>query len=269
MRDLVNRGDGPYVTRCCIGSSVTMETEALPRPVRVTAALKNDPGEMGPSDWRRKQGYREGTSSSTSQMLATGAALHRRTGSRARESDRYRDQRIGLHRFWVSIQVNHRTCRFRRLTFDMSLESGMARSAWSGTASRHKPFEGRRAMRFMILIKSSPEMEAGVFPDPKVKAVLAKFSEELTKAGVMLGAEGLLPSVTGARVKFSGEKHTVIDGPFPETKELIAGFWLWEVKSKEEAIAWVKRCPNPPGADWEMEIRQVSRCQDHATDVAS
>ncbi len=121
-------------------------------------------------------------------------------------------------------------------------------------------------MRFMILIKSNPEMEAGNLPDEEVKAELGKFNEELTRAGVMLGAEGLLPSSTGARVKFSGDKHTVIDGPFPETKELIAGFWLLEVASQEKAIEWVKRCPNPRGIDWEMEIRQVSGCQAHGQD---
>ena len=121
-------------------------------------------------------------------------------------------------------------------------------------------------MRYMILIKSNPEMETGVLPDEPLKAELARFMEELNRAGVLRGSEGLLPSSTGARVVFSGEKRTVLDGPFPETKELIAGFWLWDVESREEAIEWVKRCPNPRGINWEMEIRQVSGCQDQGGD---
>ena len=100
-------------------------------------------------------------------------------------------------------------------------------------------------MRFMILIKADKNSEAGVLPDEKLLTEMGKFNEELVKAGVMLAGEGLQPSSKGARVKFSGSKRTVIDGPFAETKELIAGFWLWQVKSKEEAIEWVKRCPNP------------------------
>src|SRR3954462_6833413 len=103
-------------------------------------------------------------------------------------------------------------------------------------------------MRFMILIKATKESEAGVLPDEKILTEMGKFNEELVKAGVMLSGEGLQPSSKGARVRFSGSKRTVIDGPFAETKELIAGFWMWQVKSKEEAIEWVKRCPNPmPG----------------------
>ena len=113
-------------------------------------------------------------------------------------------------------------------------------------------------MRFMVMVKATTASEAGVLPDEKLLVAMGKFNEELVKAGVLLAGEGLQASSKGARVKFSGEKRTVIDGPFAETKELVAGFWLWQVKSKAEAIEWVKRCPNPfPGGDSEIEIRQV------------
>jgi hypothetical protein len=117
-------------------------------------------------------------------------------------------------------------------------------------------------MRFMILIKADKNTEAGVMPSEKLLTEMGKFNEELVKAGVMLAGEGLHPSSKGARVRFSGTKRTVIDGPFTETKELIAGFWLWQVKSKEEAIEWVKRCPNPLEGDSEIEIRQVFEAED-------
>ena len=118
-------------------------------------------------------------------------------------------------------------------------------------------------MRFMILIKATKDSEEGVMPDQKLLADMGKFNEELVKAGVMLDGEGLHPSSKGARVKFSGTKRTVIDGPFPETKELIAGYWVWRVKSKQEAIDWVKRCPNPmPDIESEIEIRQVFEAED-------
>ena len=117
-------------------------------------------------------------------------------------------------------------------------------------------------MRFMILVKASKESEAGVMPSQQLLTEMGKFNEELVKAGVMLAGEGLHPSSKGARVRFSGGKRTVIDGPFAETKELIAGFWIWQVKSKEEAIEWVKRCPNPAPGDSEIEIRQVFESED-------
>jgi hypothetical protein len=118
-------------------------------------------------------------------------------------------------------------------------------------------------MRFMILVKADKNSEAGVLPDEKLLAEMGKFNEELVKAGVMLAGEGLQPSSKGARVKFSGSKRTVLDGPFAETKELIAGYWLWQVKSKEEAVEWVKRCPNPfPGTESEIEIRQLFEAED-------
>ena len=122
-------------------------------------------------------------------------------------------------------------------------------------------------MRFMILVKADKNSEAGVLPDQKLLADMGKYNEELVKAGILLAGEGLQPSSKGARVKFSGDKRTVIDGPFSETKELIAGFWLWQVKSKEEAIEWVKRCPNPfPGTESEIEIRQVFEAEDFGAD---
>ncbi len=118
-------------------------------------------------------------------------------------------------------------------------------------------------MRFMILIKADSNSERGVMPDERLLTEMGKFNEELVKAGVMLAGEGLHPSSKGARVRFSGAKRTVIDGPFTETKELIAGFWLWQVKSRDEAIEWVKRCPNPmPGTETEVEIRQVFETED-------
>jgi len=117
-------------------------------------------------------------------------------------------------------------------------------------------------MRFMVMVKATKESEAGAMPDRKLLADMGKFNEELTKAGVMLAGEGLHPSSRGARVKFSGSKRTVVDGPFAETKELVAGFWLWQVKSKEEAIEWVKRCPNPMEGESEIEIRQIFEAED-------
>ena len=117
-------------------------------------------------------------------------------------------------------------------------------------------------MRFMILLKADKNTEAGALPDEKLLTEMGKYNEELVKAGVLLAAEGLHPSSTGARVRFSGGKRTVTDGPFSEPKELIAGFWLFQVKSKEEAIEWVKRCPNPLDTEAEIEIRQVFEAED-------
>ena len=117
-------------------------------------------------------------------------------------------------------------------------------------------------MRFMVLVKADKNTEAGTLPDEKLLTEMGKYNEELVKAGVMLAGEGLHPSSKGARVRFSGTTRTVIDGPFAETKELIAGYWLWQVKSKEEAIEWVKRCPNPHAGESEIEIRQVFEAAD-------
>jgi hypothetical protein len=117
-------------------------------------------------------------------------------------------------------------------------------------------------MRFMIIVKATAESEAGKMPSEQMLTEMGKFNEELVKAGVMLAGEGLHPSSKGARVRFSGKQRTVYDGPFAETKELIAGFWLIQVSSKEEAIEWVKRCPNPMESDSEIEIRQVFEAED-------
>lgn len=117
-------------------------------------------------------------------------------------------------------------------------------------------------MRFMIIVKANKSTEAGEMPSEQLLADMGKFNEALAQAGVLLGMEGLHPSAKGARVKFSGDQRSVVDGPFAETKELIAGYWLWQVKSKEEAIEWVKRCPNPTGAESEIEIRQVFEAED-------
>jgi hypothetical protein len=120
-------------------------------------------------------------------------------------------------------------------------------------------------MRFMVIVKASPESEKeGFRPDPQLLLEMGKFNEELIKAGVVLAMDGLHPSSKGARVKFSGGSHTVIDGPFIEAKELIAGFWIWQVKSLKEAIEWVKRSPNAHWGDSEIEIRQVFEMEDFA-----
>jgi len=117
-------------------------------------------------------------------------------------------------------------------------------------------------MRVLVMVKATKDSEAGVMPSTELLAAMGKFNEELVKAGVMLAGEGLRPSSKGARVKFSGPKRTVVDGPFAETKELVAGFWLWQVRSMDEAIEWVKRCPNPMPGDSEIEIRQVFEAED-------
>ena len=117
-------------------------------------------------------------------------------------------------------------------------------------------------MRVMVLVKATKDSEAGVMPSKELLTEMGKFNEELVKAGVMLAGEGLHPSSKGARVKFSGDMRTVVDGPFTETKELIAGFWLWQVRSMDEAIEWVKRCPNPMPGESEIEIRQVFEADD-------
>jgi uncharacterized glyoxalase superfamily protein PhnB len=117
-------------------------------------------------------------------------------------------------------------------------------------------------MRFMVMIKSTANSEAGIMPSERLLTEMGQFNEALVKAGVMVSGEGLQPSSKGARVRFSGREHVVVDGPFAETKELIAGFWIWQVKSKEEAIEWVKRCPNPMDQDCEIELRQVFEAED-------
>lgn len=117
-------------------------------------------------------------------------------------------------------------------------------------------------MRFMVIVKANKDSEAGIMPSEELFTEMGKFNEELARAGVLLAAEGLHPSSKGARVRFSGGKRTVVDGPFAETKELVAGYWLWQCKSLDEAIEWVKRCPNPTGEDGEIEVRRVFEPED-------
>jgi hypothetical protein len=133
----------------------------------------------------------------------------------------------------------------------------LRRESEAGDKVRRQEPEGDTTMRFMVIVKATKESESGALPDEKMLTAMGKYNEELVKAGVMLAAEGLHASSKGARVKFSGSKRTVSDGPFTETKELIAGYWIFQVRSKEEAIEWVKRCPNPLEGESEIEIRQV------------
>ena len=123
-------------------------------------------------------------------------------------------------------------------------------------------------MRVMVMVKATKSSEAGVMPSEKLLAAMGKFNEELVKAGIMLAGEGLQPSSKGKRLRFSGGKKTVIDGPFTETKELVAGFWIWQVKSMEEALEWLRRCPDPmPGEESEIEIRQVFETEDFGKEL--
>jgi hypothetical protein len=156
------------------------------------------------------------------------------------------------------------SCRFGHTRFDVSAESQydseQQRSNWFSNIVQPK---GDLAMRFMVIVKSTPETE-GAAPDPQFLAEMGKYNEELIKAGIVLAMDGLHPSSKGARVKFSGKNRKVIDGPFTEAKELVAGFWLWQVKSLEEAIEWVKRGPSSSVSDYEVEIRQVFEMEDFA-----
>lgn len=119
-------------------------------------------------------------------------------------------------------------------------------------------------MRFMLMVRATKDSESGALPDPEMLAAMGKFNEEMVNAGVMLAGEGLQPSSKGARVRFSGGKRTVVDGPFAETKELIAGFWILQCRSKEEALEWAKRCPQPMPGDCELELRQIFSDEDFA-----
>jgi hypothetical protein len=131
------------------------------------------------------------------------------------------------------------------------------------SSSDSKSIKGDNLMRFIVMVRATKDSESGVLPDPTLLEEMGKFNEELVKAGVMLAGEGLHPSSKGARLKFSGPIRTITDGPFPETRELIAGFWMWKVNSREEAIQWLKRCPHPfPRQDAEIELRQVYEPED-------
>src|SRR6478672_162549 len=138
----------------------------------------------------------------------------------------------------------------------------MLKEGAAGHPDRASLLKGAPTMRVMVMVKADKNSEAGVMPSEKLLSEMGKFNEQLVNAGVLLAGEGLQPSSKGARVRFSGTKRTVIDGPFTESKELIAGFWLIQVKSKEEAIEWVKRCPNPMEGESEIEIRQVFEAED-------
>src|SRR6188472_1330032 len=140
---------------------------------------------------------------------------------------------------------------------------GMGRRFRMGTRTQ----KGETAMRFMIIVKATKDSEAGVMPTEQLLTEMGKYNEELVKAGIMLAGEGLHPSSKGARVRFSGKQRSVIDGPFAETKELIAGYWMWKCKSREEAIEWVKRCPNPMPGESEIEIRQVFEADDFGAEL--
>jgi hypothetical protein len=151
------------------------------------------------------------------------------------------------------------TCRFWPRSFDVSTEPNLIRSA---DRIANPDTTGATTMRFMVMVRATKDSEAGVLPSEALLSAMGKYNEELVKAGIMLAGEGLQPSSKGARIRFSGDKRTVIDGPFSETKELIAGFWLWQCRSKEEAIEWAKRCPNPMPGESELEIRQVFEAED-------
>jgi hypothetical protein len=153
-------------------------------------------------------------------------------------------------------------CRFGAFSFDKQVQaSARMVAARQKCAALPNPVK-EKAMKFMVIVKASKASERGEMPSEKLLAAMGKYNEELAQAGIMLAGEGLHPSSKGARVRFSGSNRTVIDGPFAETKELIAGFWLWQVKSREEAIEWLKRCPNPHDEETEVEIRQVFEADD-------
>ena len=153
-----------------------------------------------------------------------------------------------------------RICRFWNLWFDVTVEPGLIQL-------RTEP-KWRKNMRFMVIVKATKDSEAGKMPSEEQLSAMAKFNEKMVKAGVMLDANGLQPSSKGARVRFSGDKRSVIDGPFAETKELVGGYWILRCKSLAEAIEWIKRCPNPHNEDSEIEIRQVFELDDFGTSEA-
>jgi len=155
----------------------------------------------------------------------------------------------------------YEACRIRRTSLDVLMKRAETAEIPDGSRAELRG-QGDVMMRVMVLVKASKSSEAEVLPDANLLAEMGKFNEELVKAGVMLAGEGLHPSSKGARVKFSGSSRTVVDGPFAETKELVAGFWIWQVRSMEEAIEWIKRCPNPHVEDCEVEIRPIFEAED-------
>jgi hypothetical protein len=142
------------------------------------------------------------------------------------------------------------------------VENACSPSSWEQEHHRSDTFSKEITMRFMVLVKATRQSEAGEMPSERLLAEMGKFNEELVKAGVMLAGEGLHPSAKGARVRFSGKDRKVTQGPFPETEQLVAGFWIWQCASLQEAIAWVKRCPNPMEVESDIEIRQIFEAED-------
>jgi len=159
-------------------------------------------------------------------------------------------------------------CRFRRGAFDLTVKPARACTVSLSRFSILKP-NGESQMRFMVMVRADKSSESGALPSAELLEAMGRFNEELVKAGIMLAGEGLQPSSKGARVRFSGKDRIVVDGPFAETKELIAGYWLWQCQSKEEAIEWVKRCPNPLEGDSVIEIRQVYEAEDFGSNLSS
>jgi hypothetical protein len=151
---------------------------------------------------------------------------------------------------------------------DFAASGSSSQQSQVGPRLRTETREEKTTMRFMVMVKATKESEAGKLPSEELLSAMAKFNEEMVKAGVMLDGNGLQPSSKGARVRFSGDKRTVIDGPFAETKELVAGYWILQVKSKEEAIEWIKRCPNPHEGESEIEIRQLFELEDFGASEA-
>jgi hypothetical protein len=153
-------------------------------------------------------------------------------------------------------------CRFTPWPIDAMMGAWVPRSRSAEGSARAQHQEEGKSMRVMVMVKATSESEAGVMPSEQLLTEMGKCNEELVKAGIMLAGEGLHPSSRGKRVKFDGARRSVVDGPFAETKELVAGFWIWQVKSMDEAVEWVKRCPNPMPGESEIEIRPLFEAED-------
>jgi len=163
------------------------------------------------------------------------------------------------------VNIFFHSCRFGTTSFDFYVKNQKWRLQALGRFPKFRL--GEKKMRVMVMVKATEESEAGVMPSEQLLTDMMKFNEELVNAGVMLAGEGLHPSSKAKRVRFSGAKRTVIDGPFPETKELIAGYWIWKVKSIEEAVEWVKRCPNPMNSESDIDIRPIFEAEDFGAEL--
>ena len=163
------------------------------------------------------------------------------------------------------VNIFFHSCRLGPTSFDFYVENQKWRLEALGRFPKFRT--GEKKMRVMVMVKATEESEAGVMPSEQLLTDMMKFNEELVNAGVMLAGEGLHPSSKAKRVRFSGAKRTVIDGPFPETKELIAGYWIWKVKSIEEAVEWVKRCPNPMNSESDIDIRPIFEAEDFGAEL--